>query len=108
MMDLTKQERQVLVFLLAVSLTGMGMQFLAKNVPPLEKRRLLENVGKIDLNTADKEALKGLPGIGEGLARRIIEYREREDGFTDLGDLEKVKGIRRGMLGRIRECVYIR
>jgi len=84
------------------------MQFLAKNVPPLEKRRLLENVGKIDLNTADKEALKGLPGIGEGLARRIIEYREREDGFTDPGDLAKVKGIRRGMIDRIRECVYIR
>lgn len=108
MMDLTRQERQVLVFLLAVSLAGMGMQFLAKHVPPLEKRRLLENVGKIDLNTADKEALKSLPGIGEGLARRIIEYREREDGFTDIDELGKIKGIRRGTLGRIRECVYIR
>ena len=107
-MNLTKEERRVMVFLLAVSLAGMGMQFLAKKAAPLEKRRLLENIGKIDLNTADKEALKSLPCVGEGLAQRIIEYREREDGFGDLGELEKIKGIRRNALGRIKECVYIR
>lgn len=108
MFDLTRQERQIIIFLFAITLAGMGIEYLAKKIKPLEKRHFLEHLGKVDLNTVDVETLKSLPGIGEKLAGRIIEYREENNGFTDLDELEKVKGIRRNLIGKLRECVYIR
>lgn len=108
MLDLTKQERQVIVFVLAVSCAGIGLELLAKKVPPLERRHCLENLGKVNLNTVDKETLKSIPGIGEKLAQRIIKYREENDGFAELEELVKVKGMRQSLIGRLKNCVFVR
>lgn len=43
----------------------------------------------VDPNTADEEALAQIPGVGEEMAKRIIEERP----FTSLEDLERVNGI---------------
>ena len=48
---------------------------------------------RIDLNTADAEALQTLPGIGEELASRIITYRTEHGGFTDPAELLNIEGI---------------
>jgi len=45
--------------------------------------------GPIDLNSADKAALEGLPGIGPALADKIIAARP----FKSIDDLKNVKGI---------------
>ncbi len=50
-------------------------------------------VGKINLNTATKEQLTLLPGIGEVLAERIIRYRDAQGPFKKVHDLLKVEGI---------------
>jgi competence protein ComEA len=47
----------------------------------------------VDLNTARWAELAQLPGIGEGLARRIVESREREGPFVDHDDLRRIRGI---------------
>ncbi len=108
MLDLTKQERQVIVFVAAVSLAGLGLEFLSKRIPPLEKRNTLDNLGKVDLNTVDRKTLESLPGIGPSLAGRIIQYRQENNGFSEVEELSKVKGIRQGLLGRLKECVFVR
>ncbi|HEV3025129.1 MAG TPA: helix-hairpin-helix domain-containing protein [Pirellulales bacterium] len=47
----------------------------------------------VDLNAARWAELAQLPGIGEGLARRIVESRERDGPFVDQDDLRRVRGI---------------
>jgi len=48
---------------------------------------------KIDLNTATKEQLQQVSGIGEAYSDRIIKYRNRLDGFTSDVQLYNVYGL---------------
>jgi competence protein ComEA len=47
----------------------------------------------IDLNSADAGALSSLPGIGETLAARIVEYRGLNGPFSSLDELADVAGM---------------
>lgn len=47
----------------------------------------------ININTADVSELCGLPGVGEGLAERIVTYRKENGKFKTIEDLKNVSGI---------------
>jgi competence protein ComEA len=47
----------------------------------------------VNLNTATTTQIATLPGIGEKVAQRIIEYREKNGGFKKIEELMNVKGI---------------
>ena len=51
------------------------------------------NDGKIDINTATSEQLQLLPGIGETIAQRIIDYRTQHGPFERIEDIMNVDGI---------------
>lgn len=61
--------------------------------------------GKLNVNSADQAQLEELPGIGPALAGRILEFRQANGPFKNLGELDAVSGIGPAMLGNLREAV---
>ncbi len=51
------------------------------------------SIEKININTASKETLCLLPGVGESTAEKIIEYREQHGDFEKIEDIKNVKNI---------------
>jgi competence protein ComEA len=56
----------------------------------------------VDINHAQWPELSQLPGIGETLARRIVESRDEQGPFADHEDLRRVRGIGPLTLDRLR------
>ncbi len=63
---------------------------------------------KIDLNTATKNDLVALPGIGEGIAEQILLYRDERGAFTSLDQLRKIKGIGAKKFEKLRPYIEIK
>lgn len=66
-----------------------------------------ENKGLINLNTAGKETLMTLPGIGEAKAEGIIKYREENGGFSSIEDVMNISGIKEGAYEKIKDLITV-
>lgn len=61
----------------------------------------------VDLNTAEAEELATLPGIGEGLAKRIVDYRTEHGPFEGPEGLLEVSGIGEKKLEELRDYITV-
>ena len=61
----------------------------------------------LDLNRASQDDLQRLPGIGAGLAARIVDSRTRRGTFDSVDDLRRVRGIGDTTLARLRPLLAI-
>ncbi|GAB5410755.1 MAG: hypothetical protein BalsKO_31200 [Balneolaceae bacterium] len=94
--------------------TKQGMwkspQKVGSVVPRLKeasKGDAIEVVYPININTADQATLQLLPGIGEAYAKRIIEYRLQNGGFSSVDELMEIRGIGEKRLQRLRPVVTL-
>jgi len=62
---------------------------------------------KVNINTADAAELATLPGIGEVLADRIIDYREAYGAFVIIEQITDVPGIGEKLLESIRAFITV-
>lgn len=62
---------------------------------------------RININTASKEALMTLPGIGEAKAESILKYRETQGAFQSIEDLMKITGIKEGVFSKIKDFITV-
>ena len=54
----------------------------------------------VDINTADKEMLMSVNGIGEKRAEDIISYRKENGEFMSVQELTNIKGIGQSMVDK--------
>lgn len=63
--------------------------------------------GLVNINTADLEELKTLPGIGDSKARSIIAYREKNGAFRAVEDIKNIEGIKDGVFAKLEGCIKV-
>ena len=65
------------------------------------------NDGKINLNTASKDQLMTIPGVGESKADSIIAYRQEQGMFQSTEDVMNISGIKEGMYAKIKDYISV-
>lgn len=127
---MTATERKVALFIVGAFVVGLGIRLYQQTFPGEQtfdyrdsdstfaalsrdiaeetaERRPSGEEGLININTAPKSELVRLPGIGEVTAERIILYREDQGPFSRVEDLQKVKGISKLKLEKIRALITV-
>ncbi len=79
----------------------------AASLPEQKPESLAKDDGKVNLNTATKEELQTLPGIGEAKALSILAWREEHGGFAQIEDIMKIEGIKEGVFSKIKDSVKV-
>lgn len=79
----------------------------AAALPEQQPESLAKDDGKVNLNTATKEELQTLPGIGEAKAQSIVAWREEHGSFTQIEDIMKIEGIKEGVFSKIKDSVKV-
>ncbi len=76
-----------------------------QDTPATARRQTTDD--KINLNTATREEIELLPGIGPVLAQRIIEYRRQNGSFRVTEEVMNVSGIGPERYDALRELVTL-
>ncbi len=130
---LTNTERKVILFLVITLLVGAGIRlfqtkfpsapqfdyhasdstFAALSAVPEDsltestKEGIGNALGKLNINTATKQQLLDLPGVGEVTANRILTYRSEIGKFSDVDELRAIKGMSKKKLENLRPLITI-
>ena len=112
MIKFTKEEKAVLIFLIAALFAGSAVMYYKKISPHSaetfefkeSKKKYSE---KININKATKEELTGIRGVGPVLAGRIISYREKNGYFRRAEEIKNIKGIGGKTYEKIRKQIIL-
>ena len=62
---------------------------------------------RINLNTASREELMTLSGVGEARADAIISYREQHGGFSSIEEIMQIEGIAEKSFEKLRDQITV-
>jgi len=86
---------------------GIVLDSAIGSPPPAAQSPQSQVPGKLNINTATREQLMSLPGIGPAFGKRIVEYRQQHGQFTKIEDLMNVKGLGPKRFDKIKDKVTI-
>lgn len=67
----------------------------------------MEQSDKLDLNTATKEQLMTLSGVGEAKADAILEYRAEHGRFQSIEELKEIRGIKERVFQKMKDKIIV-
>jgi comEA protein len=127
---MTRSEQRVILFLSTTLVVGAGIRLYQETYPfrrefdyravdssfaafreqlaPDSLQQKPGGPGKlVNINAASKDELVALPGIGQTLAERIVLFRGTEGKFGSAEDLQKVKGISKKKIEKLKPFVTV-
>lgn len=116
-----KKPQQILIVITVVFIVLLIGLFLGRNMtkayvpldqalntePQSDSEPTVNNDGKLDINTATQQQLQMLPGVGEVLAQRIIDYRKENGDFRTIEELMNVSGIGEAKFSAIKPRIKV-
>lgn len=75
---------------------------------PCEVATIRRGTGPLNLNTATAKELQALPGIGKKKSENIVNDRAANGLYHSVDDLQRIKGIGRGMVEKLTPLVEVR
>lgn len=78
----------------------------SRNSQGMDKESISNGNNLVNINTASKEELLKLPGIGEVTAEKIINYRDNNN-FTKIEDLKNVNGIGMATYNKLKDLICV-
>jgi len=88
--------------------TGTNPNISSRQSQPISSTRNSSGGSEmVNINYAGKNELDKLPGIGPSLADRIVEYRQENGSFRDLGELKNVPGIGEAKFNQIKDKISL-
>jgi competence ComEA-like helix-hairpin-helix protein len=128
---LTNTERKVMLFLVVTLFVGVGIRLYQATFPSAPqfeyhasdstfaalssvpedtlteapREGIDELSGKLNINTATKQQLLDLPGIGEVTADRIVVYRTENGKFSSIDELRAIKGMSKRKIENLRPLI---
>lgn len=78
-----------------------------ENISQVNNNQAQSNIATslININTASKEQLMTLPGIGEAKALDIISYRSTNGNFKNTEDIKNISGIKESAYSKIKDLI---
>lgn len=74
-------------------------------LPEEESGEVLD--GRVNLNTATKEELMTLKGVGQAKAESILEYRDTHGAFQAAEEIMNIPGIKEGAFEKIKDDITV-
>ena len=96
-----------LCILLGLHLADLRTAEAVKTDRQPSREEVLPDIVPLDINAAKTEELTELPGIGEELAQRIVDYRRANGPFETKEDIMKVSGIGEGKYAALEKRITV-
>lgn len=82
-------------------------QIPESGIPQTDQTEANASSEKVNLNTASKEELMTLPGIGESKAEAVIRHREEQGKFQTIEDIMQISGIKDAVFAKIKDRITV-